>query len=492
MSELVDTAEPVDLAVVGGGIAGLVVAAEAARAGLRVVLCERGASTGGMVRPLTIAGIETDAGAESFATRNDAVSALIADLDLPLEPVEPRLGGAHLVWPDPDGGIQRAPLPRRTVLGIPADPLAADVVRIMGEDAACLAAAERTLPVVAADEPDAPEPDLHTLAATRLGPRVAELLVDPLCRSVYSRPARAVRLSRLHPVLWRRYQEHGSLVAAAETLASEARPGSAVGGVRGGMWRLAAALADVARAHGARILTGVEVEALQPTGIGYDLLGRGLPPVRARRVVVATDARTAAGLLAALDGRVPIAESRSSDQSPPVVERGSKSRDETLRDPTTDAVAIAHVVVEAAGLDAYPVGSGVIVAPGTGSRAKALTHVDAKWPWVAEALPQGVHVLRLSARDPHVAGWDDPTTLASEIALLTGVEVGAGDLREVKVTRWPAAASGALPAEVVADAERRSIRLVGASVAGTGLAAVVPHARSVATALIAEIGVRAA
>lgn len=446
----------VDVAVVGGGVAGLVVAAEAARAGLRVVVCESGPATGGMLRPLTIAGVETDAGAESFATRTDAVAALIADLGLPLETVEPRPGGAHLVWPAPDGGVDRAPLPRRAVLGIPADPLAADVVRIVGAEAARLAAAEPALPM---DLDPAAEPDLHTLAATRLGARVADLLVDPLCRSVYSRPARAVRLSQLHPALWRRYREHGSLVAAAASLAPDARPGSAVGGIRGGMWRLAAALADLARAHGARILAEAPVEALRPTAGGHELvLGDG-SPIRARRIVLATDARAATALLGAAD-----------------------ASDET----TPDAVAIAHVAVQAPALDVLPVGSGVIVTPGTGAAAKALTHVNAKWPWIAEALPPGVHVLRLSARDPRVAGWDDPAVLAHEIALLTGVEVATAEVREVVVTRWPAAAAGALPPEAVADAEGRGIRLAGASVAGTGLAAIVPHARRVAAAIVAE------
>ncbi|MFT4134913.1 protoporphyrinogen/coproporphyrinogen oxidase [Microbacterium sp.] len=457
--------DPVDVAVVGAGIAGLVVAAEAARAGLRVVVCESGPHVGGMLRPLTIAGVETDAGAESFATRTGAVAALIGELGLPLDIALPRPGGAQLVWPAA-GGIDRAPLPQRTILGIPADPLAADVVRIVGADAAALAAAEPALPAARA----AAEPDLHTLAATRLGPRVADLLVDPICRSVYSRPAGAARLSRLHPELWRRYREHGSLVEAAASLAPGGRPGSAVGGIRGGVWRLAAALADLARAHGARVRTDAPVTALRAVDGGHELvLGDG-SAVRARRVVLAVDARAAARLI-----RSPSGTAGPRTPGEPAGRVESVGED--------DAVAVVHVAVEAPGLDAFPVGSGVIVAPGTDAAAKALTHVNAKWPWVGEALPPGVHVLRLSAREAGAFEARDRAALAREVALLTGVAVEAGDIREEVVMRWPVAASGMLPAEVVAEAERRGIVLAGAAVAGTGLASVVPHARAVGATL---------
>ncbi|MFV4915093.1 FAD-dependent oxidoreductase, partial [Microbacterium lacticum] len=129
--------------------------------------------------------------------------------------------------------VVRAPLPRRTVLGIPADPLADDVLALIGADAAARAAAERDLPPLAFGDDDGTEPSLFDLVTERSGRVVAERLVDTLCRSVYSRPATDVRLSDLHPGMWAAVREHGSLIAAAEALATGARAGAAVGGVSG-------------------------------------------------------------------------------------------------------------------------------------------------------------------------------------------------------------------------------------------------------------------
>ena len=107
-----------DIVVIGGGIAGLTIAWEAARAGRDVVVLESSAATGGMLRRGVIAGIEVDLGAESFATRTAGVVDLVADARLPVQFVEPRPAGAHLAYREPwvFGALRRtrrAPLPRR-------------------------------------------------------------------------------------------------------------------------------------------------------------------------------------------------------------------------------------------------------------------------------------------------------------------------------------------------------------------------------------------
>jgi len=469
--------EGVDLCVVGAGVAGLVVAAEAARAGARVAVLERELGVGGMLRPLFVEGVMVDAGAESFALRTDAVERLVADLALPVERVSPDAEGAHLVFPGRGGEVRRAPLPRRTVLGMPADPLAADVRAVIGDAAARRAADETRLPadvglaagaVRGAGLPAADagldaghavsdEPSLDALVRARHGDGVADLLVDPVCRSVYSRPASEVRLSSVHPAMWRAYRELGSLTAAAAALAREARTGSAVGGLRGGMWRLAAALRADAEAHGARIVTGAEVEAADAGTVEYARDGSA-HVLRAREVVVATGAGELRRLL-----RVSPGAAR----------------------PPEGAVSLCTVAFVSRAWDAHPLGSGAIVAPGVPARAKALTHVDAKWAWTRGELPPHTHVVRLSARDDD-AWTSDPELVADELALLSGVPVGPEAIRSLVVTRWRDAlppASAAERAELVRLAEGRGIRVTGAAVAGTGLASVVPHARRLAVEL---------
>ncbi|MBX9246134.1 FAD-dependent oxidoreductase, partial [Actinotalea ferrariae] len=116
-----------DVVVVGGGVAGLVVARECAAAGHRVVLLEASDRLGGCVAAVEVAGLVLDAGAESFATRSSAVPDLLADLGLADDVALPSPRSAWLQLPE-----RALPLPRTGVLGIPGDPWAADVRRAIG------------------------------------------------------------------------------------------------------------------------------------------------------------------------------------------------------------------------------------------------------------------------------------------------------------------------------------------------------------------------
>ncbi|KGM14846.1 hypothetical protein N867_14945, partial [Actinotalea fermentans ATCC 43279 = JCM 9966 = DSM 3133] len=88
------------VAVVGGGVAGLVVARDLAAAGRDVVLLEGGERLGGSVASHEVAGLVLDSGAESFATRTTAVADLLADLGLADDIVTPSPAGAWLQLPD--------------------------------------------------------------------------------------------------------------------------------------------------------------------------------------------------------------------------------------------------------------------------------------------------------------------------------------------------------------------------------------------------------
>ncbi|MGV9193514.1 protoporphyrinogen/coproporphyrinogen oxidase [Microbacterium sp. MC2] len=446
-----------DLVVVGGGIAGLVVAHDAARAGLSVELLESDDRTGGMVRPALLGGVSVDVGAESFATRTAGVAELLADVAPELRATRPGTGGAHLAFLDTpgEGAVQIAPLPRRTVLGIPADPLADDVVRIIGPAAAEHAAAERSMPA-----PRGPEPSLAELVAERCGAVLARRLVDPLCRSVYSRPASAVRLSQLNPALWRAFTAGGSLLAAAASVADGQRAGSAVAGITGGVWQLPAAVHAAAVRHGAVLRTGVVVAALDAVdGLVHITTADG-DKIAARRVVVATGTAAARALLAPADPAPVAAHAR---------------------------VRVIAALVHAPGLDGHPVGTGVIVAPDVPGAAKALTHVTAKWEWAAAAPRSGGasrHIVRLSARDADAAGLDTPAEIAGEIARLTGIPADTVDVLDVVDRIWTdAVAAPPVDAPQAAALARTGIHLAGAAAAGTGLASIVPHARALAREL---------
>lgn len=412
-------------------------------------MVEAGTETGGLLQRGRVAGVDLDLGAEAFATRTTGVTDLIADAALDLTVVDPGPDGAHLVHPRRFRRVGRAPLPRRAVIGMPADPAADDVRRIIGRAGVRRALAERSIPTGGGGEPS-----LAELVTARFGPRVAERLVDPLCRSVYSQAPASVRLSTLHPALWSRFQELGSLTAAVDALAPAARAGSAVRGVEGGLWRLPEALRAAAERAGARIRTGTPVRALRRAGAHHDVVLDGAV-LAAREVVVATGPRAAARLLGAVE-------------------------------PDTAPIRLATVELALPALAARPVGTGAIVAPGVPLRAKALTHVDAKWAWAAAALPAGTHVVRLSARDGARPGFDDPRTLAREIRLLTGIRVPESAVRSVTPVAWTdAVVPTSARTELAAAAGALGVHLAGAVAAGTGLASVVPHARALARDLVA-------
>ncbi|MFV0373109.1 MAG: hypothetical protein ACK5KK_03305, partial [Microbacterium sp.] len=196
-----------------------------------------------------------------------------------------------------------------------------------------------------------------------------------------------------------------------------APPGSAVGGIRGGMHRLIEALAADARATGVDIRLGSRIA--DPAGL----------PGRA--------------VLAAPGVATPAAPGRR--------------------------IVLATLVVDAPWLDAAPRGSGLLVAHGApGIRARALTHATAKWAWLREAAGER-HVLRLSY-DVEPADLA-ATALADAQALLGGRFDAVAGFARVEWTRPAPAPASPLPT-------------VGETVAGSGLAGIIAHARRTVMGLL--------
>lgn len=403
--------------VIGGGVAGLVVARRLALGDRRVTILEASDRLGGQLAPQRIAGVDLDAGAESFATRDPAVPALLAELGLDDAIVAPEPGPA---W------VQRArggavPLPATGLLGIPGDPRAPDVVRAVGRPGARRAQLDELLP----PEVGADAVTLGALVRARMGDAVLETLVAPVARGVYSRAADDLPLSVAAPRLLPALAEHGSLAAAVRGLRASAPAGSLVAGLRGGMFRLAEALAaDCAR-------LGVEVETGSAVTVDEIEERRG-------------------------DADIVLAAPR------PGADPGR-------------AVTLVTLVLDVPELDGSPRGSGLLVAPGSRVVARALTHLSAKWRWVAETL-DGRHALRLSYDEPPV---DPVATARADGSAMFDIELP--EPLDATVRTWHRPAADPSPSDA---GPTRDVRRVGEPVAGTGLASVIPHAESVAAELL--------
>ncbi|MFC5337992.1 protoporphyrinogen/coproporphyrinogen oxidase [Leucobacter denitrificans] len=446
----------ITVAVVGGGIAGLVAARELALGGAEVSLYERASELGGRVRSTALAGAPIDIGAEAFATRGGAVMQLIEELRLASEVVRPEPLGSWVVTEE-----RSLPLPPGGALGIPSAPLGRASRRVLGTWGALRAALEPLLP---RDRTVDRATTLADLVRRRLGERVLDRLVRPVALGVYSTAPEELSLSRLRD-LAEAYEREGSLIRAARSLRdSSSAAGGAVAALRGGMAGLVTALAADLERLGVSIHTGHSVEHLGT------FAPDGAEP--ADTILLATPEVTTRALLASSD-----ADSVGDDQ-PRELQPGTR-------------VEVIALAIEDSRLDAAPRGTGALVAPGTpGIAAKALTHVTAKWADRRAMRDSSVHVVRLSygraGSEPETVALSDAEAYElarQDASRILGVELRADAIRDAARKIW--VTSTATDANQPLTPQP-GIGLAGDWVHGTGLASVVPGARQAARALLAE------
>ncbi|WIB00187.1 MULTISPECIES: FAD-dependent oxidoreductase [unclassified Curtobacterium] len=448
-----------DVVVVGGGVAGLVVARDLAKGGAHVVLVEAGDRLGGMLRRHTVAGLDLDMGAESFATRTDAVARLATELGLGNDVVSPDPRGAWLMTRDG----RTAPIPQTGFLGIPGTPMAADVLAVVGQRGGLRAQMDALLP----SPVGAKASSLGELVRRRMGDRVLDDLVVPVAGGVYSTHPDQLDPDRVAPGLRSALQREGSLARAVLAMRAKATAGSAVQGIRGGIVRLVDELVADTETYGIEVrlhTRAVAVERNAVEVVGPDGTRERLP---AQHVLSSTadPARTAA--------------------------------------PDRTGIELVTLVVDQPELDAGPRGTGMLVHPEARDvAAKALTHATVKWPWLAEAAA-GRHVLRLSyatapetapgARGEETAGGTgapepgtslpvDPTDATGtratrDATALLGVPVTPDRVLGAARVRWygPDLTAAGLAEGVVG---------IGETTSGRGLAGIVQAARASAARLL--------
>lgn len=466
------------IGIVGGGIAGLTAAWDLARAGYEVDLYEAADRLGGAIAPHLLAGVELDAGAEAFATRSPAVPQLIEELGLGGQVVEPNPDGAWLQLPD-----LASPLPATGILGIPADPQAADVIAILGEEGAQRAAEDLTRPVE--EWAGAESPSLGKVVRDRMGSAVLERLVTPIVSGVHSAEADHLDMANAAPGLFEAMLREGSLARAVARVKASAPAGAAVNSLHGGLKTLISALERELRGLGVRIHRGQEVHDLSALG--------------SERVLLAVDGPRALELAA------PYA---ALPQRRAELGRG---------------VALVSMVLHAPELDRRHRGTGMLVAPAVpGVGAKAMTHVSAKWDWAAELLREelgeGHHLVRLS----YGRVGDDPSSgalgfassdqelleaAAADVGTLFGLPIGRDQILDADVVRWqkalPQTSAGhqqyvaevrealahqrAGVASSASCADRApTLYAAGSWFAGTGLARVIPDARAAVRLIMSD------
>ena len=535
-NSLSDLPDEVDALVIGGGIAGLSATWQLTQDGLKPLLVEARGYLGGLIAPGYIGPVQVDLGAETFVPRGVETAQMVAALGL--EALAPSGDGARLFLPpNRANGESRWRLwrfLRDAYLGIPADPGADDVVAVLGAKAAQRAAQDRHLGSEVGQ--GAEGETLAGFVAARMGQAVVDRLVRPIVAGIYTCDPAELATDTVTPGLRQATREHGCLADAVAFLLARSR--KATGGrsvdkcVRGGMFQLTAALSQAITTAGGTVLTRVGAQQLiapdaagnadtasgattcgasgasnatshdasdsstTPDSSGYwqvvlaptkpgptpssEPVPAGAPrTLRTKRLVVACSARPALRLLASAN---------------------LAALDTDITIPVGAPIARYSLLVDSPELDAAPVGQGLLVAPASPAScadtqagavespvgAKALSHLNVKWPWIAQALAPHQHLLRLSYGR---LGQSEPQVsleqALADVRVLTGVTIRPEQVSEHKLVRW----NGTLPplppsyrariATFMSQVENiEGLAVTGAWVGGTGVNAVVAHART--------------
>ena len=459
--------------VIGGGIAGVAAAFFLREVRCRVTVLEGSPRLGGKLSVSEIAGVMVDEGAEALLARRPEGTGLAAAAGLEGQLTWPGTTAAR-IW---SRGLM-CPLPRRQVLGVPADLAELADTGLMSSDGMVRARQDLGLPATARDG-DVP---VAAFVAARFGHEVVDRLVDPLLAGVYAGRSEELSFEATLPAIAAESRKHASLAEAAGALLPDPaapRPEESVPvftTLAGGLGTLPTV---VAAASGAAVRTGAMVRRLARTATGWRLTVGSRHDeeyLTADAVILAVPASPAARLL---DG-VP----------------GASAAVTALGEIRYASMAIVTLAYRAAAFPRPLEGSGYLVPAADGRPVKAVTFSTVKWPHLRDA-GAGLHIVRCSlgrVGEEALLQRGDGELASLAVADL----IAATGAREApvatRVTRW----GGGLPQYTVGHLDRvariRSavagqpgVAVCGAAYDGIGIPACVATAQTAASQIAAHL-----
>jgi protoporphyrinogen/coproporphyrinogen III oxidase len=489
-----DSGQP-HVVVIGGGIAGLAAAFFLRETRCQVTVLEGSPRTGGKLSVSEIAGVTVDEGAEALLARRPEGTGLAAAAGLADQLVRPGTTVAR-IW----SRGRMCPLPRRQVLGVPADLTELAGTGLVSESGMARARQDLGLAATGRDG-DVP---VAAFVAARFGAEVVDRMVDPLLAAVYAGRSDELSFDATLPVLAAESRKHASLAEAATAVLARgsdppeppaglpaplargsdsreppAGPGTAPPvfiTLAGGLGMLPVA---VAAASGATVRTGAMVRGLARTAAGWRLTvgsRHGEEYVTADAVILAVPASPAARLL----GGVP----------------GASAAVAALQEIGYASMAIVTLAYPAAAFPRPLQGSGYLVPAVDGHPVKAVTFSTVKWPHLADAAAGPVIVRCSLGRigEEALLQRDDgelASLAAADLAAATGARGGP---LAIRVTRW----GGGLPQYTVghlgrvarirsAVAAQPGLAVCGAAYDGIGIPACVATAQDAASQVTAHL-----
>lgn len=419
------------VAVVGGGITGLVTAFDLAGRGHDVTLYEAADRLGGTIRTAPFAGVPTEAGPDAVLARVPWAVQLVSELGLDAEVVHPATGSAA-IW---SRGRLR-PLPEGLVLGVPGRLLPVARSGVLSPLGLARAGLDLVLPARRADDPSVAD-----VIGGRFGREVLDVLVDPLVSGINAGRADRLSIEVVAPDVAAAARDHRSLLLALRKRPPADPMQPVFLSLAGGLQRLVDRLADAIRERGAVVRAGDAVTALP----------------EADAVVLTVPAFAAADLV------------------------GGRAGDE-LRAIQYASVSLATMTLPAVPLE----GSGFLVPRREGWLMTAGTFVSTKWP--ARTPDDRVMIRCSSGRfgdDRHLELDDDALVERLHDELGRAVELHGAAPLQWRVDRWPRSFPQSEPGHLarvarIEDALPRNVFVAGAAYRGVGVASCIRQARQVA------------
>lgn len=459
--------EGLRVAVIGGGIAGLVAAWDLQRAGARVTLYDAADRLGGKLVTSPVGDRPVDAGPDTFLARVPHGRVLCEELGLAGEltsPVAPVPAYVHR-----DGRLH--PLPTGTVLGVPTDLDALAASGLVSPEGAERAARDLDLAPTAIDA----DISVGELCRARLGDEVTDRLIDPLVGGVNAGSVDTLSLDAGAPQLAAVARRTGSLVAGLRraraevgaTLGSAGRDEPVFHGLPGGIARITDRLVEVL--DRAELVPGTAIDHVERTAGGYRVHPVGAPATTVDRLVVATPAFA----------------------SGPVLARLSPAAAAELAAIPYASVAQVTLEYPADAVDRPLDASGVLVPRVDGFVLTAATWFSTKWAHYAHPDRLLIRLTSGRYRDTRALALDDEALVAT----LTGELQRLTPLRRpptaVRVHRWLDALPQYLPGhldrvariEAALAVDAPGLAVAGATYRGVGIPACIDSGRRAAAAV---------
>lgn len=429
----------IDVAVIGGGIAGLSAAYELQRRGLQVRVLEASARPGGVILTERFDGWVVDGGPDSILVQKPAGVSLCRELgiaDRLVSTLQPRT--AYVMR---DGTLHR--IVEGSFLGFPVGVAALARSSLFTAGGKLRMACEVAIP-----RGSGGDESIASFVRRRFGAEAAEYLADPLLAGIHAGDAERLSMRALFPRLLEAERQAGSVVRSFRRLHVKSTEQGAFVSLPGGIAELVDALAG-ALAAGTITLSARATEMRRAATYTVESTAG---PVDARAVILSVPAYVAGSLLRGVDTTL-------------------AGLCEGIPYASTATVAFGYRRDQIG----HPLrGSGFVVPRVERSPLLAATWVTSKWPFRA---PDGHALLRGflgGGRDPHRLEQSDEELIGTAREALEDALDIDGDPLFSRIFRWtrqsPQYEVGHL--DRVAAIEQRMASIPGLFLAGSGFRAI--------------------